>query len=181
MHKNPQRQNIDLHHLQQKRLHQGIAVIDQSFAKNHIDQIVNLHAWDYGFWLEYLDLQRQALNLAPIFEDLDEQADDFSYEINMKVLKTVPENERPQQYQQNFNQPYLPVVNQIINFWQTYPVTIYGSKVYLHAMAKTFFRNKVGYEEPAMGRQIKQALKDLTNRDWDTLQNDLLKYKGWWN
>ena len=48
-------------------------------------------------------------------------------------------------------------------------------------MAKTFFRNKVGYEEPAMGRQIKQALKDLTNRDWDTLQNDLLKYKGWWN
>lgn len=99
----------------------------------------------------------------------------------MKVLKTVPENERPQQYQKNYNQPYLPVVNQIINFWQTYPVTIHGSKVYLHAMAKTFFRNKVSYEEPAMGRQIKQTLKDLTNRDWDTLQNDLLKYKGWWN
>ena len=106
--------------LQQKRLYQGIAVIDQSFAKNHIDQIVNLHVWDYGFWLEYLDLQRQALNLAPIFEDLDEQADDFSYELYMKILKTVPENERPKQYQPNFNQPYLLNYRLVFEFFFIY-------------------------------------------------------------
>lgn len=74
-----------------------------------------MHTWDYGFWLKYLDLQRQALKLKPIFEDLDEQAE---------------------------NRQYQPVVDQIIAFWQTYPVTIYGSQIYLHAMAKTFFQQQ---------------------------------------
>ena len=39
-------------------------------------QITRLHTWDYAFWLDYLDLQRQALGLKPKFAKLDDQADD---------------------------------------------------------------------------------------------------------
>lgn len=181
MHKNPKRQNIDLHPLQQKRLYQSVAIIDQTFAQANVDQIINLHTWDYSFWLKYLDLQRQALKLEPVFEDLNDNADNQYYEASMKILKTVPEEKRRQQWQQKFNEVFLPIIQQIIEFWQEYPITIYGSKVYLHAMAKTFFRNKISYEEPEQGRQIKQTLKDLADRDWNALQSDLIQYKGWWN
>lgn len=181
MHKNPKRKNVDLRPLQIKRLYQGVAIINRSFAKEHIEQIVNLHAWDYGFWLRYLDLQRQALKLKPIFENLNEQAEDKQYENCMKTLKTTSEEERPQQYQKAFTQNYQPVIDQIIAFWQTYPATIYGSQIYLHAMAKTFFKNKISLEEPQQGRQIKQTLKDLHQRNWNSLRKSLLQYNGWWN
>lgn len=181
MRKNPKRKNVDLRPLQIKRLYQGVAIINQSFAKEHIEQIVNLHAWDYGFWLKYLDLQRQALKLKPIFGNLDEQAENRQYQLDIKILKTISEEERLQQYQKVFDQAYQPVVDQIIAFWQTYPVTIYGSQIYLHAMAKTFFNNKISLEEPQQGRQIKQALNDLHQRNWDSLRKNLLQYNGWWN
>lgn len=32
MHKNLQRQNVDLHHLEQQRLYQGLAIINPKFA-----------------------------------------------------------------------------------------------------------------------------------------------------
>lgn len=181
MHRNLKRKNVDLRPLQTKRLYQGVAIIDRPFATQHVEQIVNLHAWDYGFWLKYLDLQRQALELNPIFENLDEQAENQQYQLDMKILKTTDKEEQFQQYQKVFDQAYQPVVNQIIAFWQTYPVTIYGSQVYLHLMAKTFFKNKISLEEPQQGRQIKQALNDLHQRNWNNLRKSLLQYNGWWN
>ena len=42
-------------------------------------------------------------------------------------------------------------------------------------------RNKVSYEEPQQGRQIKATLKALKSRNWDTVADKLLEYKGWWN
>ena len=144
-------------------------------------QISRLHTWDYAFWLDYLDLQRQALGLKPKFAKLDDQADDHQHEIAMKILKDVPEKERPKYYHEAFTKAYQPIINQIIKFWQEYPNTIYGSQVYLHGMAKTFFRNKVSYEEPQQGRQIKATLKALRSRNWDTVADKLLNYKGWWN
>lgn len=182
MHKNPQRQNVDLHHLEQQRLYQGLAIINPKFAQNHANTIAHLHTWDYSFWLKYLDLQRQALKLSPIFNELDDQADETDYQISMNILKTNQDHTQKQQKVSDaFLQTHQHVVNQIIKFWQTYPITIYGSEVYLHAMAKTFFRNKISYEEPAQGRQIKQTLTHLSSRNWQALQTDLLDYKGWWN
>lgn len=182
MHKNPQRQNVDLHHLGQQRLYQGLTIINPKFAQDHSDSIAHLHTWDYSFWLKYLDLQRQALNLKPIFNKLDDQADETNYQINMQILKTNQDQTQKQQKASDaFIQTHQPVINKIIEFWQTYPITIHGSEAYLHAMAKTFFRNKISYEEPAQGRQIKRTLTHLSSRNWQALQIDLLDYKGWWN
>lgn len=181
MHKNPSHQYIDLSHLQRKRLYHGLAIIDTDFAKAHADQIINLHTWDYGFWLQYLDLQRQALELKPIFDELDNQAEKQQYQLNMKISWNLPQEQRQKQYYKNFSQAFEPIVKRIIKFWQDYPVTIYGSEIFLHGMAKTFFRNKISYEETQQGRQINQAIKNLTNRNWDNLKTDLINYKGWWN
>ncbi|WP_297818699.1 hypothetical protein [uncultured Lactobacillus sp.] len=181
MHKDPKRRNIDLSHLQRKRLYHGLATINTDFAKAHADQIINFHTWDYGFWLKYLDLQRQALELTPIFEELDNQAEMQQYQLNMKVSWNLSQEQRQKQYQKNFNQAFEPIIKQIVKFWQEYPVTIYGSKIFLHGMAKTFFREKISFEEAKQGRQIKQTVKDLTSRNWDNLKTDLINYKGWWN
>ena len=183
MHKNPQSKNVDLNHLTRQRLYHGVAILNPEFTKKNDTkiQISRLHTWDYAFWLEYLDLQRQALSLKPKFTELDDQADDHQHEIAMQILKDIPEKERPKYYREAFTKAYQPIINQIIKFWQEYPNTIYGSQVYLHGMAKTFFRSKVSYEEPQQGRQIKATLKALRSRNWDTVADKLLNYKGWWN
>lgn len=202
MHKNPRYKNVDLNHLTRQRLYHGVAILNPEFTKrNNIKlstnqlyiwpethqsiplkaQINRLHTWDYAFWLDYLDLQRQALGLKPKFAELDDQADDHHHEIAMQILKDIPEKERPKYYREAFTKAYKPIINQIIKFWQEYPNTIYGSQVYLHGMAKTFFRNKVSYEEPQQGRQIKATLKALQSRNWDAVADKLLDYKGWWN
>ena len=183
MHKNPQSKNVDLNHLTRQRLYHGVAILNPEFTKKNDTkiQISRLHTWDYAFWLEYLDLQRKALGLKPKFAELDDQADDHQHEIAMQLLKDIPEEERPKYYREAFTKAYQPIISQIIKFWQEYPNTIYGSQVYLHGMAKTFFRSKVSYEEPQQGRQIKATLKALRSCNWDTVADNLLNYKGWWN
>lgn len=181
MHKNLKRQDVDLHHLEQQRLYQGLAVINKQFAQEHANVITHLHTWDYGFWFNYLDLQQQALGLASRFSALDESAEDQAYKVALKVLKNMPEEERLAKYEQILDKIYEPVINEIIQFWQENPTSIYGSLVFLHGMAKTFFRNKVSYEEPMQGRQIKQIIGNLKQRKWDQLRQDLCHYRGWWN
>lgn len=181
MHKKLENKYIDLNHLTQQKLYDGLAVLNQNFANQHLQDIKQLHSWDYGFWLRYLDLQRQALNLKSQFEDLDIDATDHAYHASMKIFKTVPQDERPKACENIVDKSYEPVIKAIVSFWQAYPTATYGSQIYLHAMAKTFFRHKISHEEPAQGRQIKRTLNHLADHDWNKLVEDLRNYPGWWN
>lgn len=162
-------------------LYSGVAILNPGFAKQHRSQIIHLHTWDYGFWLEYLDLQALALGLEPIYSDLDGRASDALLNVSHKALKLLPGDQLAAEYRKLQKKSYVPIIQAITNFWQQRPATIYGSEAYLQGMAETFFRAKISFEEPEQGRQIKRTLKSLKAQNWDQLQTDLLDYPGWWN